>query len=890
MSPRVRLWPTAFASLLLAGSALGQASSPAALDAALASANKLSNGGFESALPAYWTPSGAGATWPVTVSRSATHSLALSGVGAASWTMGEAVRNWTDGFGGANVEVKVNAYAKADGVNTNPTTDASKFQLVFEFFSDAAQTTPLAGVPAIVLDLPQTAASTDWVKVDNSALGSIIFPAKATSARITFRKGASATGTMYLDDVYIEGGGTVHNGNVDAGDQWYYYTPAAGGGYPSGQQWVNGVTNADAHTGTKSLKIQHLTAPNDGDEAVHISQRVPVTPNKPVLISYWVKTEGNASPTTIGTRASGNASDNNIGLTALWYTNLTAGRAGYGEVGGADIRLNGEYNPMVIPLLPRQAANGWTQYSFVVTPPTRGATDAPIVGMELRLRYWHGFTGTTYWDDVVIADVADVVGLLPNTLANGSFEAAKPAYWDASGAGAIWATNEARSANYSLGLSGAGAASWTMGEAVRNWTDFIGLHGSNGFEAGEVVVSAYVKAVGVNTAPTTDAGKFQLVFEFFNQPNGTNVLGQPIVIDLPQTAASTNGWVKVDNLSLGAISLPQAARSVRITFRKGATATGAMYLDDLTISGAKWPGTIHNGNVDAGDQWYYFTPDAEGQYPNGQTFVNGVSAEAARSGARGLTIRRVGPANTTQGEAVQISQRVPATNGNPMLVSFWLRTTGVAADSVGRGDYNIGATGLWYTNMTGGAAGYGEVGGFDVRFNGEYNPVVIPNYKNDANGPWKQYAFVAYPPLRGATEAPVVGMELRLRYWHKFEGTAMFDDVSIVNLGGTALATGVDEENGPATDVATRGLGLTNFPNPFGQGTTVGFRLGETARVTLEVYNVLGQRVARVLDGTVLTPGTHAVPFEGNGLPSGTYVYVLRAGDRTETRTMTVLR
>ncbi len=53
------------------------------------------------------------------------------------------------------------------------------------------------------------------------------------------------------------------------------------------------------------------------------------------------------------------------------------------------------------------------------------------------------------------ATFADAAALV-NKLSNGGFEAAKPAYWDASGAGATWSTAQAHSATYSLALSGAG--------------------------------------------------------------------------------------------------------------------------------------------------------------------------------------------------------------------------------------------------------------------------------------------------------------------------------------------------------------------------------------------------------------------------------------------------
>ncbi len=856
---------------------------------AQAPTNKLSDGGFEEANPSYWEPTGSGATWTEARSRTASRSLMLSGSGAAEWTMGEAVRNWTGRIAG-NADLEVGAYVWTEGVNTNPASDAEKFQMVVEFFNAAGGTSLLSG--PVVLDLPQTSATTGgWTRVSTADLGSIVLPSDALSARISFRKGASATGTVYIDDLFITSGtegvwpGDVFNANVDVPGDWYYWWDGfpTGGDWPANQPFEVGVTSADAHTGDNSLRIRQLRA--DASEAVAVSQRVDVTPGEPVMISFWVKTEGNEDPGTIGT------GDNNIGLTALWYTNMTGGAAGYGEVGGVDIRLNGEYNPMVIPMLPQQAANGWKQYAFVVTPPVRGETEEPVVGMELRLRYWHAFTGATYWDDVFIGDVADVQMALPNLLAtSGGFEpSAGPSYWEASGSGAMWSDAVARSEGYSLELTGSGAASWTMGEAVRNWTDYIGVHGDGGFTPGEIVMSAYVRAEGVNTNPTTDAQKYQLVFEFFDAPGGTDILGGPVVLDLPQTDA-TMDWTKVTTEALGAISLPQAARSVRITFRKGAEATGAMYLDDLTVTASGgWPGTIHNGNVDAGGGWYYYTPDAEAQYPNGQTFVNSPAPVAAFSDDWGLRIARIGEAG---GEAVHISERVEVNPGEPVLISFRMRTAGNAnPETIGTGDNNVGLTGLWYTNMEAGAAGYGEVGGFDVRFNGEYNDRVIPRLPQTADSDWRHYAIVANPPVRGEAEAPVVGMELRLRYWHAFTGDAHFDDVFVTSLGGDALvSTAIEPGEGPDAGGETARLLLGNMPNPFSRTTTLAISLPQAERVTLEVYDLLGRRVATLINGQLMSAGTQLIPFDAERLPAGTYLYVLRAGERTESRAMTLVR
>ncbi len=161
------------------------------------------------------------------------------------------------------------------------------------------------------------------------------------------------------------------------------------------------------------------------------------------------------------------------------------------------------------------------------------------------------------------------------------------------------------------------------------------------------------------------------------------------------------------------------------------------------------------------------------------------------------------------------------------------------------------------------------------------------NYKNDANGDWKQYAVVAYPPARAANEAPVVGMELRLRYWHAFVGDAMFDDVTITDLGGTSLSTAAD----PATGVeGVRGTMLHAYPNPFQGRTTLSFQLGQSTAVTLDVYDMLGRRVARLADGETMTAGTHLLTLDGKDLTAGTYVAVIHAGDRTDTRLVALVR
>ncbi len=63
-----------------------------------------------------------------------------------------------------------------------------------------------------------------------------------------------------------------------------------------------------------------------------------------------------------------------------------------------------------------------------------------------------------------------------------------------------------------------------------------------------------------------------------------------------------------------------------------------------------------------------------------------------------------------------------------------------------------------------------------------------------------------------------------------------------------------------------------NYPNPFNPSTTIGIDLSEKAFVQLEVFNLLGQKVA-VLLNRQMPAGSFTVPFDATALPTGLYIY-----------------
>ena len=80
-----------------------------------------------------------------------------------------------------------------------------------------------------------------------------------------------------------------------------------------------------------------------------------------------------------------------------------------------------------------------------------------------------------------------------------------------------------------------------------------------------------------------------------------------------------------------------------------------------------------------------------------------------------------------------------------------------------------------------------------------------------------------------------------------------------------------------------------NAPNPFSSTTTITYGLKETAKVTVEVYDMMGRRVRTLVDERQTT-GFHRIQFSADGLSSGAYVYRITTGDTKETGRMTVVQ
>ena len=82
---------------------------------------------------------------------------------------------------------------------------------------------------------------------------------------------------------------------------------------------------------------------------------------------------------------------------------------------------------------------------------------------------------------------------------------------------------------------------------------------------------------------------------------------------------------------------------------------------------------------------------------------------------------------------------------------------------------------------------------------------------------------------------------------------------------------------------------MSNYPNPFNATTMISYQLPSAGEVKLEIYNLLGSRVATLVNGEQ-EAGYRSVTWDASDVSSGVYFYKLTAGDYTDTKRMILVK
>jgi len=282
---------------------------------------------------------------------------------------------------------------------------------------------------------------------------------------------------------------------------------------------------------------------------------------------------------------------------------------------------------------------------------------------------------------------------------------------------------------------------------------------------------------------------------------------------------------------------------------------------DRWLDGVDWGGRSFLGGADLGGDFFGSTLE-QGDYRDVRIVFDSTMVTNANVFRRDLGYMHNG-LGTFPGAAYDIEDPANPRRLNIIFVE----------------DANVGSADLMWNPDT-------LIGGREHLFimNSDYDPVTGGGYTQDAIifggvptlwGMWLRvedgFTFLQNP---GVLELYVYnGIELGLSY----EFTPEYP-------------TGIEGElNKPLTFELAQ-----NYPNPFNPETTIKFQLPIAQKTTLQIYNVLGQKVATLVDDK-LSAGSYSLRWKGindigSRVSSGVYFYRIESGDFVKTRKMLLVR
>lgn len=207
----------------------------------------------------------------------------------------------------------------------------------------------------------------------------------------------------------------------------------------------------------------------------------------------------------------------------------------------------------------------------------------------------------------------------------------------------------------------------------------------------------------------------------------------------------------------------------------------------------------------------------------------------------------------------------PHGSGAPWVPNYFkavtMGTNGTVTWTVNPKTAGSFAVQLFYQN-------YGTAQSATIKWDGTtVNTVSLPA-KTDSTG----INVLAYPPTFPVTTGS-----------HTLSVTSSGINLDFVQF--SKVVVGVAPDNGLPTVFALE----QNYPNPFNPSTTIQFSLPKASDTKLTVYNVLGQRVATLVNEH-MTAGVHSVQFDARSIATGVYFYRLEAGSYVTSKKMLLLK
>lgn len=310
-------------------------------------------------------------------------------------------------------------------------------------------------------------------------------------------------------------------------------------------------------------------------------------------------------------------------------------------------------------------------------------------------------------------------------------------------------------------------------------------------------------------------------------------------------AANPTNAPRVATVTIAAAGATGSPKQVTITQASGEPVL-LVTPSDSAVSAEAGTATFHVQNAGSGSMEWTATSDS-----SWATIVNG------SSGTNDGTITVAFGTNPTNGERIAtLTVTATGVSKGPLSVSL-RQTAGLPVLSVTPSDSAIGA-----------AAG---IATFEV--------------SNAGTGTlsWTASSDSAWATITGGSSGTDAGT-ITVSYAANPGSVQRTATITVTETGGAFRKVTITQAPGMVSGVETlsgipeKHLLAQNYPNPFNPTTKIRFGLPAAGVVRLEVFNILGQKVASIMEA-MLEAGYHVVSFDGSALSSGVYLYRLQAGD-----------
>ncbi len=325
----------------------------------------------------------------------------------------------------------------------------------------------------------------------------------------------------------------------------------------------------------------------------------------------------------------------------------------------------------------------------------------------------------------------------------------------------------------------------------------------------------------------------------------------------------------------------------------------------LDIGGG--PGNAPDGIPDPVNQIYAISEDI-----NGTLFMSANNGDMLRSFDGGNTWQKakqlpLGSADTPwslEADPTTPGKLYAGTFGDSLYVTTDFGETWQKPDGIGLGNGNIfdiefdplsgnlfvgTALGVYYTADEG-----DNWTGLNTAFPEPTVPPEVRHVAFDENGvffvgTWGQGVWVS-PNWQGTalSEFALKAGEIADIAFGNGGVYVLTSGAEMIRFDRVQFASSVDTED-PAAELPKAYSLNQNYPNPFGAQTTIQFSLPASQKVRLEIYDVLGRRVAILVDGP-MAAGQHEVQFSAPALSNGMYLYRLSTPTGSETKSMVLLK